>query len=126
MLRSLLKGCGTFIRIIARVAYDVYFKPSNAPGIYGLFGNRGTIYIGSSMTSVHQRLQKHASELRRNTHHNTPLQNAVNSGEQFSSIMLEHLPCNASARFVEQREQYWIECVGSRAVNIPNSVYRAK
>jgi hypothetical protein len=65
-----------------------------------------------------RRWRKHVSDLRRNAHHNTPLQNAVDSGEYFVIILLEYVPRDSSPWFFDERERHWMEWAGEAAVNV--------
>lgn len=103
--------------------FKAYLPQIDKPGIYVFMGD-SYVYVGSSVTSVKRRLQKHLSDLRRNTHHNTPLQERWDSGEGFICVMIEALPEGCPLSLVEQRENFWIALYGERAVNIPNSTHR--
>jgi GIY-YIG catalytic domain len=108
------------------ISYQAYLKLIDAPGVYVLWGDRGTRYVGSSLTSIRRRYYKHLSDLRRNTHHNTPLQEVWDSGERFSCILAEYLSYNCSLPFIVMREKYVIETYYNVATNIPNSTHRGK
>ncbi len=81
-------------------------------------GNRGTRYVGQTRATILQRWRKHISDLRRNVHHNTPLQEVYNRGERFVIIPLEAVPRDSPPWFFDQREQYWIDWAGVAAVNV--------
>jgi hypothetical protein len=108
--------------IIAAVAEMWYLNSRSEyldrPGIYLLFGNRGSRYVGSATRAVRRRWREHASRLRRNTHHNTPMQVAWDSGERFTGLLLEPLPAGCPLSFVKQRERHWIAMYGDALVNI--------
>lgn len=74
-------------------------------GIYGIVG-ASRIYIGSS-TNLRKRYVNHVSQLRRNVHHNSHLQNAWNKyGEDaFEFVVLEEC---AIEQLIE-REQHWLD-----------------
>jgi hypothetical protein len=103
-----------------RLIGATYVASLNVPGICLAVGNRGTRYVGQTRTTVMKRWRKHVSDLRRNTHHNTPLQYAVNSGEGFCILLLEHIPSDRPSWFFDQRERHWMRWAGEAAVNISN------
>lgn len=76
------------------------------------------------MASVRRRWREHASGLRRNVHHNTPMQEAYNRGERFTGLLLERLPAGCPLRLVEERERHWIAVYGDSELNIQNSTHR--
>ena len=113
------------MRRVGAVAYGAlrfisaaYVASLNVPGIYLAVGDRGTRYVGQTRTTVMKRWRKHVSDLRRNAHHNTPLQNAVNSGEGFFIIPLEYIPRDSPSWFFDQRERHWMKWAGEAAVNV--------
>jgi hypothetical protein len=109
-----------------KVYYFGFYLPQiDVPGIYVFYGD-SYVYVGSSVSSVKRRLGKHLSDLRRDTHHNTPLQERWDQGEGFICVMVEALPEDCPLSLVEQRENFWIALYGVRAVNIPNSTHRRK
>jgi hypothetical protein len=65
-----------------------------------------------------QRWRKHISDLRRNAHHNTPLQSAVNSGECFVVLPLEYLPRDSAQGLFDRCERHWMKWAGVAAVNV--------
>ncbi|HEU5103479.1 MAG TPA: GIY-YIG nuclease family protein [Roseiflexaceae bacterium] len=86
--------------------------------MYLAVGNRGTRYVGQTRTTMMKRWRKHISDLRRNAHHNTPLQNAVNSGEGFFIIPLEYIPRDSGQGLFDERERHWMKWAGSAIVNV--------
>ena|SRR6266542_3841835 len=106
--------------------YEMYLKSIDLPGIYVVSGDRGTKYIGSSRTSVLKRWRKHLSDLRRNAHHNTPLQESYNNGEEFKVYMHEYHAHDVPLSHLDRREEYCLNGFAHVAVNVPNSVHRAR
>jgi GIY-YIG catalytic domain len=111
---------------LVAVAYGICLTKINEPGIYVIVGNRGTLYIGSSLPPIKQRYAKHTSDLRRNIHHNPLLQNAYNDGEAFLVVPIQLLARDTPDALVDQQEQSWIDMFGDRAVNMPNSTHRGE
>ncbi len=85
---------------------------------YLAIGNQGTRYVGQTRTTILRRWREHIGSLRRNVHHNTPLQEAYNQGERFVIIPLEAITRDSPRQFFDQREQYWINWAGATAVNL--------
>ena len=116
------------LSIVAAVADALYthycLSQFDPPGIYLLAGHRGSIYVGSATWSVRRRWREHWSALRRNAHHNTPMQDAWNSGERFVGLLLEPLLIECPLRLVEERERHWIAVYGDEVLNILNSTHR--
>lgn len=71
----------------------------------------GKIYVGSSSSSVTERLRNHKNELKNNKHHNIVLQRAYNKyGEKnFIFEILELYPSNLCVGM----EQYWMNLLDS-------------
>ena|SRR6266540_2932076 len=100
-------------------ADTIYKILLSRPGIYGLYGDRGTRYVGSS-SSLLRRYTQHQRSLQRNQHKNTILQAAYNGGEQFTLIPIEQFAENTPLWFIAERERYWI--INADGVNTPNNV----
>lgn len=112
--RRIAAGAGRALRALC----DIYVASLNQSGIYLAIGSRGTRYVGQTRTTIMQRWRTHISALRRNTHHNTPLQEVYNHGERFVIIPLEFVSRNSPPTLLDQREQYWIDRAGLAVVNV--------
>src|SRR5262249_24801096 len=121
-LSAIISSVARRVAAIAGRAFQfigaAYVASLNAPGIYLAVGSRGTRYVGQTRTTMMKRWRKHVSDLRRNVYHNTPLQDAVNSGEYFVVLPLEYLPRDSAPSFIDERERHWIAWAGSPAVNV--------
>jgi hypothetical protein len=125
-LSVIWQKCRPIVVALASGFYtEIYLPMCERPGIYLLTGTRGSRYVGSSVVSMRRRWREHESALRRNVHHNTPFQDAYNSGEGFVGVLLEPLPADCPMWFVEERERFWIAAYGDSVLNIPNSAHRA-
>lgn len=119
--------CRPIITAVAGALYTQYYLPyCDQPGIYLLSGDRGSRYVGSATRSVRRRWYEHVSTLRRSVHHNTPMQEAWDSGEGFTGLLLEPLPVDCPLWLVEERERHWIAVYGDSVLNIANSTHRRK
>lgn len=83
-------------------------KSALKPGIYSIchLASR-SLYVGSASKTIRIRWNQHKSELRRNKHGNTHLQNAWNKyGEDaFEFFVIENCPLD----ILVKREQYWFD-----------------
>lgn len=80
-------------------------------GIYAILNNNnGHIYIGQSV-NIENRFRGHQSDLSRNIHHNSHLQNSWNyyGGDNFSFLILER----CDRQYLDMSEIFWIEYTNS-------------
>jgi len=124
-MRQISTLIGNVARRVAAVAgrilrgfCNAYVASLNQPGIYVAIGNQGTRYVGQTRTTILRRWREHIGGLRRNVHHNTPLQEVYNQGERFFVIALEAVSRDSPPWFFDQREQHWINWAGIAAVNV--------
>jgi hypothetical protein len=118
IISSVAHRIGTIVHGALKFVGTVYVASLNVPGIYLAVGDRGTRYVGQTRATVMKRWRKHISDLRRNAHHNTPLQNAVNRGEGFFVTLLEYVPRDSPPWFFDARERHWMKWAGEAAVNV--------
>lgn len=89
-------------------------KNRNIAGIYQIINLSNQKCIIGSSKHIHDRIYNHKSLLRLGKHNNTHLQNAWNKvGEDnFAYKILETFE-NPSTEFLEEREDYWINSLGT-------------